>query len=63
MSAPLALEPAASRKPRAGPIVEPSEAVAIGLSIALERDFSAHSKPVWLVLKSLHDAGYKIEPR
>lgn len=50
------------RKPRAGPIATPAEAIAIGLSIALEREFSPDSRAVWLVLRSLKQSGWKHEP-
>lgn len=55
-----------SRKPRAGPLVEPAEAIAIALSIVRWKPgdlLDPEGRVVALVLKSIHDAGWKFEPR
>ena len=54
------------RKPTAGPLIEPKEAVAVAISMTLPgpaRLVSPDSPMVRLVLLSLKLAGYKIEPR
>ncbi|MBR1198848.1 hypothetical protein JQ574_22890 [Bradyrhizobium sp. AUGA SZCCT0158] len=55
-----------ARKPRAGPLVDPAEAIAIALSVARWAPGGLqdpNGTVVQLVLKSVHDAGWKIEPR
>lgn len=56
-----------ARKPRAGPLVEPAEAVAIALSMLPAKSTgqlcSPESPAVRHVLLSLKLAGWKIEPR
>ena len=54
------------RKPSAGPLVTPAEAIAIALSIVrwspgVLQD--PEGRTVQLVLKALKEAGWKIEPR
>jgi hypothetical protein len=54
------------RKPSAAPLVKPSEAIAIALSSAQwspGRLQDPDGNVVRLVLKAIHDAGWKIEPR
>jgi hypothetical protein len=54
-----------SRKPRAGPLVEPAEAIAIALSIVRWKPgdlLDPEGHVVALVLKSIHDAGWKFDP-
>jgi len=55
------------RKPSAGPLVEPAEAVAIALSMVPAKSTghicSPESPAVRLVLQSLKLAGWKIEAR
>ena len=69
MTAPLTIDPVAldARKPRAGPLIEPAEAVAIALSMlpitAFGHICSPESPGVRLILKALQQAGYKIVPR
>jgi hypothetical protein len=57
--------PIESRKPRAGPLLDPAEAVAIALSSVpdAKRLYSPECLTVRAVLQALHRAGYKIEPR
>jgi hypothetical protein len=55
-----------ARKPSAGPLVEPAEAVAIGLSIVPsmgKRLFSPEGPEVRQVLLALKLAGWEIVPR
>jgi hypothetical protein len=55
----------ASRKPRAGPLVEPKEAIAIALSIVRYKPgdlLDPDGRVVRLVLKAIEQAGWKIEP-
>jgi hypothetical protein len=65
----LTIDPVAidARKPRAGPLVEPGEAIAIALSMlpakSTGRICSPESPAVRLVLQSIKLAGWKIEPR
>ena len=54
------------RKPQAAPLVTPAEAIAIALSVVrwtpgVLQD--PDGRTVTLVLKALHEAGWKIEPR
>jgi hypothetical protein len=61
----LDLTAIAARKPRAGPLVEPDEAIAIALSILRWTPGNLHSpddRAVQFILKALKDAGWKIEP-
>jgi hypothetical protein len=54
-----------SRKPRAGPLVEPAEAIAIALSIVRWKPgdlLDPEGRVVTLVLKSIRRAGWKFEP-
>jgi hypothetical protein len=57
----------AARKPSAGPLVDPGEAIAIALSMlppkSTGRICSPQSPAVRLVLQSIKLAGWKIEPR
>jgi hypothetical protein len=57
----------AARKPSAGPLVEPGEAIAIALSMlpakSTGRICSPNSSAVRLVLQSIKLAGWKMEPR
>jgi hypothetical protein len=60
--------PLSSRKPRAGPLIDPDEAIAMALnSIPYEwwkkMPLSEQSQPVREVLNALRLAGYKIVPR
>jgi hypothetical protein len=57
--------PIESRKPRAGPLLDPSEVIAIALSSVPEarKLHSPDSLTVRAVLQALYRAGYKIEPR
>jgi hypothetical protein len=55
-----------ARKPRAGPLVEPAEAIAIALSIVRYKPGDLHDpdgRVVQFVLRAIRDAGWKIEPR
>jgi hypothetical protein len=57
--------PIAARKPCAGPTVTPAEAIAIALSIVRYTPGDLQDpegRVVTLVLKAIHDAGWKIEP-
>lgn len=65
---PLTIDQAAvdARKPRAGPLVEPSEAIAIALSTVDWKPgglIDPDGVVVRLVLRAIHEAGWKIEPR
>jgi hypothetical protein len=54
-----------TRKPRAGPLVEPAEAIAIALSIVRYKPgdlLDPEGRVVRLVLKAIEQAGWKIEP-
>lgn len=55
------------RKPRAGPLLDPDEVIALALSSVpyrwSGRALSETSQPVQEVLTALHLAGYKIVPR
>lgn len=60
--------PLEARKPRAGPLLEPNEVIALGLVYALQFEFwkgdiGEDSQVVHAVLDALHQAGYKIVPR
>lgn len=61
------LTPLILRKPRAGPLVDPAEAVAIALSMLPAKSTgqlcSPESPAVRHVLLSIRLAGWKIEPR
>lgn len=53
------------RKPCAEPLVKPAEAIAIALSIVRYKPGDLQDpegRVVTLVLKAIHDAGWKIEP-
>lgn len=53
-------------KPHATPLIEPGEAIAIALTAAdwsPGRIHAADDAVVAMVLRAIHDAGYKIEPR
>ena len=68
MTAPLTIDHAAidARKPRAGPLVQPSEAIAIALSIVRWKPGDLQDpdgRVVQLVIKSLRDSGWEIVPR
>lgn len=68
MTAPLTIDRSAiaARKPRAAPLVEPAEAVAIALSVAQWKPgglLDPDGTVVRMVLKAIKDAGWKIEPR
>jgi hypothetical protein len=55
-----------ARKPRAGPLVEPAEAIAIALSIVCYKPgdmLDPEGRVVTLVLRAIKEAGWKIEPR
>jgi hypothetical protein len=57
--------PLLQRKPSAGPLVTPAEAIAIGLSVVRWAPGTLQDpdgRVVQLVLKALRDAGWKIEP-
>lgn len=66
---PLSIDrmPLQSRKPRAGPLLEPGEVIACALSMVpyrwSGRMLGENSLPVRAVLQALHQAGWKIEPR
>lgn len=54
-----------ARKPSAGPLVQPAEAIAIALSIVRYKPgdlYDPEGRVVSLVMKSIHDAGWKFEP-
>lgn len=54
-----------ARKPRAGPLVTPAEAIAIALSIVRWKPgdlLDPDGRVVQFVLRALRDAGWKIEP-
>lgn len=60
--------PTEARKPRAGPLLDPAEAVAVALSMVPDRRtdtgrLSEDSPLVKAVIDGLHLAGYKIVPR
>lgn len=61
------LMPLSSRKPRAGPLLDPDEVIACALSMVPYRWsgqlLSERSVPVLAVLEGLHRAGWKIVPR
>lgn len=64
---PLAIDQAAvnARKPRASPLVEPAEAIAIALSVTRWKPggmIDPEGNIVRTILKAIHDAGWKIEP-
>ena len=53
------------RKPRAAPMVEPSEVIAIALSMVRWTPGRLHGpddRIVQLILRGLREAGWKIEP-
>jgi hypothetical protein len=55
-----------ARKPSAGPLVEPAEAIAIALSVAQWKPggmVDPDGVIIKTVLKAVHDAGWKFEPR
>lgn len=55
-----------ARKPRAGPLVTPAEAIAIALSIVRYKPgdlLDPDGRIVQFVLRALREAGWKIEPR
>ena len=58
------LMPLDARKPRAGPLLEPAEAIAIALMYAVRCEAAPdpNGLQVQAVLKALTWAGYKIEP-
>jgi hypothetical protein len=67
MSSPLTIDRRSinARKPRAGPLVEPKEAIAIALSIVRYKPgdlLDPDGRVVSLVLKAIEQAGWKIEP-
>lgn len=67
MSDPLTIDRSAidARKPRAGPLVEPAEAIAIALSTVRWTPGKLHGPDdtvVQLILKAIKDSGWKIEP-
>jgi hypothetical protein len=67
-SAPRTIDQAAvdARKPSAGPLVEPAEAIAIALSVTEWKPgglIDPDGVIVATVLKAIRDAGWKIEPR
>jgi len=54
-----------ARKPSAGPLVQPAEAIAIALSIVRYKHgdlYDPEGRVVQLVLRAIKDAGWKIEP-
>lgn len=59
--------PIEARKPRAGPLLDPGEVIALALSSIpyrwSGRALGEDSPPVREVINALHLAGYKIEPR
>lgn len=60
--------PTDARKPRAGPLLEPAEAIAVALSMVPDRRtqsglLTEKSPLVKAVVDGLHLAGYKIVPR
>lgn len=68
MTAHCTLDQAAidARKPRAGPLVEPAEVIAIALSMVQWTPGKMHDPDhpaVRLILSGLKSAGWKIEPR
>ena len=55
-----------ARKPCAGPLVQPSEAIAIALSIVRWKPgdlLDPEGRVVTLILKAVRDAGWEIVPR
>lgn len=55
-----------ARKPSAGPLVEPAEAIAIALSVAEWKPGGLVDPDgiiIQTVLKAIHRAGWKFEPR
>lgn len=55
-----------ARKPSAGPIITPAEAIAIALSVARWKPGDLQDPDgdvVSLVVKAVNDAGWKFEPR
>ncbi len=65
---PIIINPAllAHRKPAAGPLVKPREAISAGLSMVVEGPPSLigpRGKAVNMVLEALERCGWKIEPR
>ena len=56
--------PLQSRKPRAGPLLDPAEAIAIALSSVpdAKRLYSPDCLTVRAVLQALKQAGWKVEP-
>jgi hypothetical protein len=68
MPARLTIDQAAvdARKPSAGPLVEPKEAIAIALSIVRWKPGDLQDpdgRVVQLVLKAVRDAGWEFVPR
>lgn len=60
--------PLQSRKPRAGPLLDPDEVIACALNYAMQfefwkREIGEKSQVVCAVLQALHAEGYKIVPR
>ncbi len=56
------LMPLKYRKPKAGPLLEPKEAIAIGLLYGFGAKFDEDGKQVKAILEAIKGAGYKIEP-
>jgi hypothetical protein len=59
--------PVESRKPRAGPLLDPDEVIACALNYAMQfefwkRDITPHSQVVGAITDGLRMAGWKIEP-
>ncbi len=59
--------PLESRKPRAGPLLDPDEVIACALNYAMQfefwkREINETSQVVHAVLQALKAEGYKIEP-
>lgn len=68
MAEPLTIDQTAvdARKPSAGPLVEPAEAIAIALSVAQWKPgglLDPDGTIVQTVVKAIKDAGWKIVPR
>lgn len=64
----LAIDQAAvdARKPSAGPLVDPAEAIAIALNMVRWTPGNLHGpedRVVTLILRSIKESGWKIEPR